>query len=265
MNPSPIQRNQKVSSLELSRIEDAGLNASAPPQQRWIDGWLVRLSPGKAKRARCINPVAEGRLTLDARLAECAELYAAAGLPMFLRITPFSQPSAIDDALQQRGFLRLDETQVMVCTQWPAAQALPAGVAIEPLSHADFAEAVGQLRNSPPAQRFAHAERLAQSPVPYLGWVIRSNEDGALLACAQIATEGAVVGLYDVFTDPARRGHGLGLQLCSALLSQALSAGARLAYLQVDADNAPARALYRKMGFIDAYRYHYRCAEPAAH
>jgi len=22
----------------LSRIEDAGLNASAPPQQRWVDG-----------------------------------------------------------------------------------------------------------------------------------------------------------------------------------------------------------------------------------
>ena len=38
----------------LSRIEDAGLNASAPPQQRWIDGWLVRYCPGKAKRARCI-------------------------------------------------------------------------------------------------------------------------------------------------------------------------------------------------------------------
>jgi len=44
----------------LSRVEDAGLNASAPPQQRWIDGWLVRFSPGKAKRARCVNAVAPG-------------------------------------------------------------------------------------------------------------------------------------------------------------------------------------------------------------
>ena len=39
----------------LSRIEDAGINASAPPQQRWLDGWLLRFSPGKAKRARCIQ------------------------------------------------------------------------------------------------------------------------------------------------------------------------------------------------------------------
>ena len=34
----------------LIRAEDAGLNASAPPQQLWLDGWLVRFSPGKAKR-----------------------------------------------------------------------------------------------------------------------------------------------------------------------------------------------------------------------
>ena len=27
----------------LSRVEDAGLNASAPPQQRWLDGWLLGL------------------------------------------------------------------------------------------------------------------------------------------------------------------------------------------------------------------------------
>src|SRR4051794_16869004 len=57
----------------LSRVEDAGLNASAPPQQRWVDGWLVRFSPGKAKRARCVNAVAAGRATLQERLLACEE------------------------------------------------------------------------------------------------------------------------------------------------------------------------------------------------
>ena len=47
------------------RIEDAGLNASAPPQQAFVDGWLLRLSPGKAKRARCINALQRGRLPLE--------------------------------------------------------------------------------------------------------------------------------------------------------------------------------------------------------
>ena len=48
----------------LARIEDAGINASAPREQRWVDGWLLRLSPGKAKRARCIQAVAPGRLEI---------------------------------------------------------------------------------------------------------------------------------------------------------------------------------------------------------
>ena len=65
----------------LSRVEDAGLNASAPPQQRWLDGWLVRLSPGKAKRARCINAVAPGRMPLAHKLALARAVYAEAGLP----------------------------------------------------------------------------------------------------------------------------------------------------------------------------------------
>ena len=85
----------------LSRIEDASINASAPPQQRWVDGWLLRFSPGKAKRTRCVQAVAEGRLPLDERLALCHAVMDAAGLPLVVRLTPFSLPAGLDDALGQ--------------------------------------------------------------------------------------------------------------------------------------------------------------------
>ena len=249
----------------LSRVEDAGINASAPPQQRWVDGWLLRFSPGKAKRARCIQAVADGRLPLAERLALCAAVLAEAGLPMVVRITPFSRPEGLDTALAELGYHLLDDTLVMVATQWPTqAEPLPADCQLERVGHAAFAEAVGSLRGSPAGQRAAQAERLAASPVPYQAWVLRRAGDARVLACGQTATEGDLVGLYDVFTHPAVRGQGLASRLCVALLKHARAAGARVAYLQVDAGNAPARAIYRRLGFVDAYRYHYRTPDPDA-
>ncbi len=98
----------------LARVETAGLNASAPPQQQWIDGWLLRYSPGKAKRARCINALLPGRLTLVQRLAACRAVYAEHRLPMVLRITPFTEPSTLDDDLAALGYQAFDDTRVMV-------------------------------------------------------------------------------------------------------------------------------------------------------
>jgi ribosomal protein S18 acetylase RimI-like enzyme len=247
----------------LQRIEDAGLNASAPPQQLWLDGWLVRFSPGKAKRARCVNAVAVGLLPLAHKLREAEAVLAAVPLPLVLRITPFTQPSSLDAELAARGYGAIDDTRVMVAPrletiELPALQALPKGHAFVPLGHSAMAQAVGALRGSPLAQRQAHAERLANSPVPFTALAIRRSADGAIVACGQSARESDLVGLYDVFVDPALRGRGLARALCARLLADARAAGVASAYLQVEADNASARAVYARLGFADGYGYHYR-------
>lgn len=255
---------EALDQLLLSRIEDAGLNASAPPEQRWMDGWLLRLSPGKAKRARCVNAVAEGRLPLDDKLARCEAAFAKAGLPFFVRITPFTQPPGLDALLEARGWGRIDDTRVMVLPSFepPASISWPLNAELRPLDSAAFAQTVGDLRGSPLPQRVAHAQRLQASPVPYSGWVVTSAS--GLMACGQFAIEDDLVGLYDVYTAPAFRGQGWARRLCAALLGRAHALGARAAYLQVEADNAPARAIYHRLGFADAYAYHYRCRGPQA-
>lgn len=244
----------------LSRIEDAGLNASAPPQQRWMDGWLVRYSPGKAKRARCINAVAEGRLPLADKLRLAQAVFDEAGLPMVIRITPFTQPATLDAELQAMGLASLDDTRVMACPELTALRPLPlpAGTRWQPMDAHAFAEAVGGLRGSPPLQRHAHAERLRLSPVPFQAFGIVREDDDALLACGQFAREADLVGLYDVFTAPEHRGRGLAACLCSYLLVQARAEGARTGYLQVEGDNTAARRVYHRLGFSDGYSYHYR-------
>lgn len=248
----------------LSRIEDAGLNASAPPQQRWMDGWLLRFSPGKAKRARCINALAAGRLPVRDKLARAEAAYAEAGQPLIFRLTPFSEPAGLDALLEAQGMHRFEDTRVMVLADLAgvAAEGLPAGATVHALGLEAFAQRVGALRGSPLAQRIAHGQRLVQSPVPFSAFELRV--DGEPLACGQYAIEAELVGVYDLFTATAARGRGLASALCRHLLAHARSRGARHAYLQVDADNQPARAIYHRLGFADGYAYHYRAIDPAA-
>ena len=62
----------------------------------------------------------------------------------------------------------------------------------------------------------------------------------------------------------AARGEGVAGMLCRRLIADAVSRGAQAAYLQVEGDNLPARAVYRRLGFADAYGYHYRTTDPTA-
>lgn len=256
----------------LRQIEEAGLNASAAPQQRWVDGWIVRTSPGKAKRARCINAVSAGHGDLASRLSRCQDWFGECGLPPVFRLTPFSQPAGLDRWLEQRGWERFDDTQVMVLedllralSRWSglpefADAPVPQGLQEQRLGARDYAHAVGTLRGSDTGEQQAHAHRLALSPVPFVG--LAWSRHGEVLACGQFAREGALVGLYDVFTAPQARGRGLARSLCARLLRQAADEGARSAYLQVDEANTPARAVYTRLGFSDAYAYHYRSPAP---
>ncbi len=248
----------------LSRVEDAGLNASAPPQQRWLDGWLLRFSAGKAKRARCVNAVAAGRLPLDTKLGLCEQVFADAGLPLIVRITPMTVPAELDAALEARGLHRFDDTRVMALADTASISAprLPGNVSLHAIGLEPFAQRVGALRGSPLAQRQAHGQRLANAPVPFFAYELLV--DGQLASCGQFAIEADVVGLYDIYTAAAARGRGHGRLLCAHLLALARERGARHAYLQVEGDNAPARAIYHRLGFEDAYAYHYRTRDPSA-
>ena len=275
---------QDIDAVLLQRIEDSSLNASAPPQQRWLDGWLVRYSPGKAKRARCINAVALGQRSPQAKLTECEALFREASLPLVVRITPFTQPAGLDAELARQGWPMFDDTRVMVlaelrgwspppvavCEDRPAEagkrvqSGLPAGWAEAIESAHDYAHTVGRLRDSTALEIESHAQRLQLSPVPYTGLVWRDGA-GQVQACGQFARESGLVGLYDIFTAPAARGRGLARALCARLLRLAREEGAHTAYLQVDAANTSARRVYVHLGFQDAYTYHYRSSEAGAH
>jgi GNAT superfamily N-acetyltransferase len=267
--------NAVASSALLARVEEAGLNASTPPQQLLYDGWLLRFSPGKAKRARCVNALAAGQLPLPEKLAYISEFFAHHQLPAIVRITPFTQPQDLDAQLAKLGWRQFEDTRAMVAGLTEDAMSMGIskqkplkmpmdivsfGLTLERPSVTAFADIVGTLRGSPAEQRRAHAQRLAASPVPFEPFAL-NNAHGVAVACGQLAREGTLVGVYDVFVQQDQRGNGIARALTATMLRYAVEQGARTAYLQVDANNMPARAVYTKLGFTDAYAYWYRSPE----
>jgi N-acetylglutamate synthase len=258
-----------IDGIAAVRVEEAGLNALQTQRQLFYDGWLLRLSPGRARRARSVSAHFGSTLPLDAKIAHCERLYAAHGLPTLFRVTPFVQPPGLDDALERHGYLAFDPTRVQVASlgaepgspadPLPSAErespgSPPTELACVPID--EFVREVAALRGSSDEQRAAHLERLAATPL--VARTIVARNAGRVVACGQAVLDGELAGVFDMVTDDAVRGRGLATRIVAELLSWARRQSATHAYLQVDAGNAPALAVYRKFGFATAYTYHYR-------
>jgi GNAT superfamily N-acetyltransferase len=89
--------------------------------------------------------------------------------------------------------------------------------------------------------------------------------DGRLVALAYGAVSDGLLCYESVVTDAARRRQGLGWRVVASLAAWARAEGARGVCLQVEAGNAPARALYERFGLTtELYRYGYRRQPEAA-
>jgi GNAT superfamily N-acetyltransferase len=245
-----------VSGVDIARVEEAGLNALQTQRQMFYDGWLLRLSPGSAKRARSVNAHFGSTRPLDEKIVYCERLYAARDLPTLFRITPVRKPADLEQALDAHGYVAFDPTLVQVASLDRPPEIDAADVELSSPPVADFVEAVGELRGSTRTQRDAHLERLGNTPLAT--HAVLARVDGTPVAAGQVALEDGLAGVYDVVTAEHARGNGVGTCVVARLLIWAWEHGAGTAYLQVTADNAAALAVYRKFGFATAYEYHYR-------
>jgi len=248
----------RTNAPSLARIEEAGLNALQTQRQLFYDGWLLRVSPGTAKRARSVNAYFGSSLPVVAKITYCENVYARHGLSTLFRMTPFDQPADLDRVLDARGYEAFGETlvQTVALDRPPELPSVADDVTVESPATHDFVDIVARLRGSTAQQRDAHAERLANSPLEKRHAIVRAGERA--VCTAQVAIEDGLVGLFDVITADDSRGKGYATLACAKLLSWAWQHGGHTAYLQVSADNTPAIGAYRKFGFATAYTYRYR-------
>lgn len=239
--------------VDTRRLEELSLNSSAPPGQLLYDGWLLRFSPGKAKRARSINAVYPSRLPVEEKIAHCERVYGERGLPAIYRLSGHTRPAGLDAMLAALGYESFSPTEVHSAPIDPATLAGPE-VASPRLE--EWFDMVGDLRGSPVAHRGAHIARLAALPLAMRPVAVLAA--GVPMATGLAILEDGHVGLFDVVTRESERRRGFARTIVAALLRWGREEGARQAYLQVEEGNVPALALYEGFGFAPAYRYWYR-------
>ncbi|PTW59147.1 acetyltransferase (GNAT) family protein [Breoghania corrubedonensis] len=255
-------------------LEQANLTAFPSLMLHFDGAWLTRLSPGNpARRVNSLNiydPADDA--DIEARLARAGARFADTGIAMHLRWTPLVPP-ALDDFIDARGWERYAQTEV-----WAAAlseSGLMHGMArpladdyrMHRLPLADwlrdfaFVGGTGVEKVTPQALSALRAS-LEKVPAELLALSLRDG-NGEPQAVLLGVCDGTLIGIFDVATRQDRRRRGLAAMLVTYALAYGRETGAKKAWLQVVADNAPARDLYRRFGFEPVYDYHY-CRMPQA-
>lgn len=258
----------------IRRFEEATWTTWPSLRQVFRDGWLLRFADGHTGRANSVNVMTAGLRPLDEKIGEAEALYAGAGLPARFRVTPLCDPG-LDAALAARGYA-VDDPAVVMTAPLPAGPEGDPAVRLMPQADAGWIDTFCGTHRVDGARRAALSGIFSRLVPPFAFAALGDDGavgDGAFAALSLEAVppelvapdavglgvvDGDMICVLDVATRPEMRGRGLARRVVGALLAWARQQGARTAMLQVGADNAPAIALYRRLGFVEVYRYHYR-------
>ena len=96
----------------MLEIEELSMNAWPSLQTKLYDGWVLRFANGYTKRANSVNPICNSSLSLQIKMEHCEIEYSNANLPVVYKLTSESRPKFLDEELDKRGYIQIDETSV---------------------------------------------------------------------------------------------------------------------------------------------------------
>jgi GNAT superfamily N-acetyltransferase len=247
-------------SAEIAALELAANEAWPAPDHERLGDWLLRAAGGWTGRGNSALPVGDPGRPLDSAIDAVQDWYAARGLPPKINV-PLPLAAPVNAALDARGWHTSPRVLVQT-TPLADLQAATAGAGRPPVrlseapSKAWLDLAAGRKGEVPAAGiHILTAVRQVRFAEVY-------GDDGELSAIARGTVTGAgrYFGIFLVEVVPAARRRGLARQVIGALAEWAGRLGATTAFLQVEAHNAAARALYERLGFTTHHEYVNRTA-----
>ncbi|MEU3840990.1 GNAT family N-acetyltransferase [Streptomyces sp. NPDC028635] len=249
---APARRRGPAASYE--ELAQVSTRAWRPLESERLGEWELRAAAGFTRRANSALPLGDPGLPLDDALTAVRRWYGARGLPAYVQTATGAEGTQelLCAELDRRGWGREVSAELWIGGLAPIADlAEPAGVVLS--RRADEAwlaryqrkgvsEVALQVLHSGPSVWFATVPGEAGEPPAAIG---------------RCVVDGRWAGFAVVEVDPARRRQGLATAVMAALAHRALDEGASAAWLQVETDNAGARALYAGMGFAAHHAYHH--------
>jgi N-acetylglutamate synthase len=243
----------------IRRLEELSANAWPGLRSVLVDGWLLRFAEGYSRRANSVLPLYPGTVPLADKIAHCEALARSRGVEAIFKLTAAALPEELDSALEARGYAHVADTSVLVLEALPVSAAPPAcGMGMRVTEELEepwfrFYADSGALDE----RKRAAARAIMEHIVPGRRFLLLEGEDGPA-ACALTVVEDGWAGVFDVAVRRDLRGRGLGRRIMEWTLAEAAALGAHRSYLQVVQGNAPAEALYARLGYRQAYPYWYR-------
>ncbi|MGY0491979.1 GNAT family N-acetyltransferase [Streptomyces sp. WG-D5] len=244
------RRGPSATYPELARVAS---RAWRPVESERLGEWELRAADGFTRRANSVLPLGDPGLPLDAALGRVREWYAARGLPAYAQTATGAEGAqeVLCAELEARGWAREVSAELRIA-------------ALAPIGDAPDAPRVRLDREPGPAW-LARYQRKGASEValkvlcsgPSVWFATVPGEGEVPAAIGRCVVDGRWAGFAAVEVDPAYRRQGLATDVMTALARRALDEGASAAWLQVEADNEGARALYDHLGFATHHTYHH--------
>jgi len=238
---------------DIEAIERATVAAVSPQAQEEIAGWLLPFDTGTVGRARSAVPLAHSA-PHAAVIEEVESRYAARHLPVMWRVPDLVAFDAFVQLLRNRGYQAGKPTHVQTA----------AVARVMTLSPGPFAQ-TATFPDAGWASVFVGEGFDAVDGASRVATLSRAP--GALFASIREGDETVAAGMggfshgwasvHGMRTAQHCRGRGLAGRVLATLARAAQSRGIERIFLQVEAHNASALALYQRAGFTTAWTYSY--------
>jgi len=239
---------------DVEAIERASLLAWPGIEEKWDGSWIRRAAGGYTKRAnsiQCFDP--DDFEDADLRVISASSWMVIRKLNPVFRITPLSSPE-LNATLDEAGWQEIDSSHLfaMELGDHEADQ----DAQLLPVLDPKFLAASQKLQGYSEQSMTGMKNLLAAFKVPAVGVVL--TRDGEAVASSIMAVANGIVLTGNVVTDDTRRRQGLASAMMRSGLAWAKTQGAHTAALNVQTDNAAAKALYTGLGYSHQYDYSYR-------